>query len=136
MIIFGWKMMVKSGIDFFILKLNEPLQIHDIFPFSTTWFLFVQSEIEIMIPSRYCQKDTQKRTWSQFFYFGKSWNGKICPFGNVKKNSIWFFLPFKFPPSTFISYLLSKERDKHRQKVSKRQKIFGDGYFFPFQILS
>jgi hypothetical protein len=26
---------------------------------------------------------------------------------------------------------LSKERDKHRQKVSKRQKIFGDGYFFP-----
>jgi hypothetical protein len=27
MTIFGLKMMVKSGLEFFILKLNEPLQI-------------------------------------------------------------------------------------------------------------
>ena len=71
-----------------VQQLNYPFTGHDIFPFSTTWFLFVQSEIEIMIPSRYCQKDTQKRAWSQFSYYSKNWNGKKNPFANVKNFSV------------------------------------------------
>jgi hypothetical protein len=49
MTIFGLKMMMKSGLEFFILKLNEPLQrpARPIQPFWVDFFALGSSDSEV-----------------------------------------------------------------------------------------
>ena len=62
--------------------------------------------------------------------------GKCLPFG------MEFFLEIELPLLMFISYFLSKIRDKHCRTVSKWQNLFHIkklhfkmDFFFPFQLL-